>query len=68
MPYKTRKVRNKNCYTVYKNKGKRKVFSKCSTKKNAEKQIRLLRALQFNKNFNPNARRISRGTQKKRKN
>ena len=67
MPYKTRKVRNKNCYTVYKSKGKRKVFSKCTTKKNAEKQIRLLRALQFNKNFNPNARINPRVTQKKRK-
>ena len=50
MPYKTRKVRGKNCYKVYKPKDKR-VFSKCSTKENAMKQIRLLRALQFNKSF-----------------
>ena len=50
MPYKTRKVRGKNCYKVYKPKDKR-VFSKCTTKENAMKQIRLLRALQFNKSF-----------------
>ena len=64
MPYKTRKVRNKKCYTVYKSKGKRKVFSKCATKENAIKQIRLLRALQFNKNFNPNSRRVKKGGKK----
>lgn len=52
MPYKTRKVRGKNCYKVYKPKDKR-VFSKCTTKENAIKQMRLLRALQFNKSFKP---------------
>jgi hypothetical protein len=50
MPYATRKLRNKECYKVYNPKSK-KVFSKCSTKQNAVKQLRLLRALQFNKNF-----------------
>lgn len=56
MPYTSRKVRGKNCYRVS-NKKKKHVFSKCTTKRNAKKQIRLLRALQFNKNFIPNLRR-----------
>ena len=54
MPYTMRKVPNKNCYRVSKKKGKkgsRKVFAKCSTRKNAVKQMRLLRALEYNKNF-----------------
>lgn len=52
MPYKIRRIRKtrKNCYQVISTRKKR-VFSKCSTKKNAEKQIRLLRAIQYNKNF-----------------
>ena len=57
MPYNTRKVRGKNCYKVY-NKNTRRVFAKCSTKTRAIKQMRLLRAIQFNKDFNPNSRRI----------
>jgi hypothetical protein len=61
MPYTMRKVSNKNCYRVSKkNKtkknGTRKVFSKCATKTNAIKQMRLLRALQYNKNFTPKKR------------
>ena len=54
MPYAIRKVPNKPCYRVYKpksKKGSRRIFSKCATRKNAEKQLRLLRALQYNKNF-----------------
>ena len=61
MPYSIRKVRNKSCYKVYKPKSKkssRRVFSKCATRKNALKQLRLLRALQYNKNF------VFRGTRK----
>ena len=54
MPFKTRKVRGKNCYTVYKAKGKRKVYSKCTTKTKAQKQLRLLRAITFNKKFRLN--------------
>ena len=58
MPFRMRKVPNKNCYTVYKrktpkNKSGRRVFAKCSTKKNAESQLRLLRAIEFGKNFVP---------------
>lgn len=50
MPYTIRKVRNKNCYKTINTVTKR-VFSKCSTKKKAEKQLRLLRAIQYNKKF-----------------
>jgi len=54
MPYKTIKVKGKyNCYRVI-NTQTKKAFSKCSTRKNATRQMRLLRALQFNKNFVPN--------------
>ena len=67
MPYKTLKVRGKNCYKVINNKSK-KVFSKCTTKKNAIAQLRLLRAIEYNKNFvllKPN-QRSKRSTMKKR--
>lgn len=50
MPYKTRKVRGKNCYRVFNRKSKR-VFSKCTSKDNAIKQMRLLRAVENNKSF-----------------
>ena len=64
MPYKTRKVRNRNCYKVYKP-SNGKVFAKCTSKKKAIKQMNLLRAIQFNKNFVPNGRRKNK-TQKRR--
>ena len=52
MPYRMKHLRKtkKGCYQVLNTKTKRK-FSNCSTKKNAEKQIRLLRAIQYNKSF-----------------
>ena len=50
MPYTMRKVPKKNCYRVSNRKTK-KVFAKCATKQNAKKQIRLLRAIENNKNF-----------------
>jgi hypothetical protein len=50
MPYKTRKVRGKNCYRVFNRKSKR-VFAKCTSKENADKQMRLLRAVENNKSF-----------------
>ncbi len=62
MPYtirkvsKNRKLSKKKCYSV-KDLTKNKTFSKCTTLKNAKKQVRLLRALKYNKNFNPNLRR-----------
>jgi hypothetical protein len=52
MPYVTRKVTKKSCYKVYNRKSKR-IFSKCTTKENAKKQLKLLRAIQYNKNFKP---------------
>ena len=51
MPYSIRKVRNKNCYKV-KNKKTGKVHAKCSTKQNAERQVRLLYAIDHNLNLN----------------
>jgi hypothetical protein len=52
MPYTLRKVRQKSCYRIINPKTKR-VFAKCSTKQNAIKQLRLLRAIQYNKHFIP---------------
>lgn len=49
----------KNCYSVY-NKTSKRVFSKCTTRKNAIKQSRLLRAIMFNKDFVPNNTRKNR--------
>lgn len=59
MPYTIRKVPNKPCYRII-NKRTKKVFSKCATKENAAKQLRLLRALQYNKSFVPNSNRSTR--------
>ena len=47
MPYNIRKVTNKNCYKVYNRKSGR-VYAKCSTRKNAYKQISLLRRISSN--------------------
>ena len=62
MPYTIRKVSKKNCYKVMNSRSKR-VMSKCTTKKKAEKQKRLLNAILNNKNFVIRARNK---TQKKR--
>ena len=66
MPYKIRKVNNKNCYKVYNAKTKR-VFSKCTDKKNASKQIRLLRGLEYNNAFSKRVRGSKYITRKSRK-
>ena len=50
MPYKIRKVRNQSCYKVY-NAVKRKVYAKCSTRDNAEKQVRFLNAFKYSAKF-----------------
>ena len=63
MPYIIRKTRKKNCYSVMNKRTKHK-FAKCSSLENAKKQLRLLRALQFNKNFKPNSNKNK--TQKRR--
>ena len=55
MPYIMKKVNKKKCYRVS-NKKTKKVFAKCTSKKNATRQMRLLRAIENNKNFIPNGR------------
>ena len=50
MPYKTRKVRNQECFRVY-NSDTKKTFAKCATRENALAQMKLLRGLQNNKDF-----------------
>lgn len=61
MPYFIRKVAGKKCYRVT-NKKTKKIFAKCSTMKKANRQLRLLRAIENNKNFVPysSIRRTSR--------
>jgi ATP-dependent helicase/DNAse subunit B len=70
MPYKTRKRRGKACYTVYNPKSK-KVFAKCASMENAQRQMRLLRAIQNNKSFltksNSRSRSRQRSTRKNQK-
>jgi hypothetical protein len=60
MPYTLRKVRNKSCYRVV-NKKTGQVKARCATRKNAEKQMRLLRALEYNPEFRKSLRRRSGG-------
>lgn len=61
MPYTLRKVPGKSCYRI-KNKYTKRVFAKCSTMENAKKQLRLLRAIEFNKSFKllPRGKRTTR--------
>ena len=66
MPYKIRYSRKNKCYSVINKKTKR-VFAKCTTKKNATRQSRLLRAIMFNKDFIPyNFRRARTRTRTRR--
>jgi hypothetical protein len=65
MPYAIRYNTKKKCYSVLNKKTKR-VFSKCTSLKRANRQSRLLRAIMFNKDFVPNAFRKSRGTRRLR--
>jgi len=67
MPYTMRKVPKKNCYKVYNSKTKR-VFAKCTTKTNAKKQMRLLRAIENNKNFVRKPKPLAGGTEKRKPN
>ena len=52
MPYTIRKVPNKNCYRITNRKTKR-VFSKCTSRAKAKKQLILLHAIQYNRKFTP---------------
>jgi len=65
MPYSIRKVRNQPCYKVY-NKKTKKIFAKCTSRENAESQVRLLRGIENNKRFAKLVRE-RRITMKKRK-
>ena len=71
MPYSLRKVTRRNCYRIT-NKKTKKIFARCTSKKNALAQLRLLRAMEYNKNFvfQEDKRRVAkkppRRTQKKR--
>lgn len=65
-PYRMSYLRSKKCYTVrkVKRKGqsktkKNKVFAKCTTKENAIKQLRLLRAIAYNPKFVPYHRTVA---------
>lgn len=65
MPYSSRKTK-KGCIQVY-NLKTRKVYSKCTSQKKADRQMRLLRALESNPNFVPGLqKRKRRFTNKKR--
>jgi hypothetical protein len=50
-----KKVFRKKCYRVS-NRRTKKTFSKCTSKKNATRQLRLLHAIENNKNFIPKGR------------
>ena len=51
-PFEILHLRRKKCYSVRrKNKKNPKIFSKCTTKEKAERQMRLLRAIIYNKTF-----------------
>lgn len=49
MPYQVRKVNNKECYQV-KNKETGEVTAKCTTRKKAEAQVRILHSFDNKKN------------------
>lgn len=73
MPYVMRYIPNRKwrCWTVRKKKTKsetkgRKIFSKCTTKEKAQKQLRLLRAIQNNPNFRANGRQTKKLRRSKR--
>lgn len=66
MPYTIRKVRGKPCYKVMNRKSGR-VTAKCTDLISAKKQLRLLRAIEFNKNFRPNNKSLSSKTRKSRR-
>lgn len=59
MPFTLRKVNRRACYKVYNRKSKR-VHAKCTSKEKAKKQLQLLRAITYNKNFQLRNRRSTR--------
>ena len=69
MPYSLRKVPNKKCYRIS-NRYTKRVFAKCTSLEKAKKQLRLLRAIEFNKSFKllPKGQRPSDRKTRKRRN
>ena len=65
MPFKIRKMPNRNCYEVYKPKSGKK-YAKCTTLKKAKKQVALLHAIEHNPGFIPRKTKGGRKTMKKR--
>ena len=65
MPYKTRKVRNQECYKVY-NSDTKQIFAKCTTREKANAQMKLLRGLHYNGSFRKRVYSRSRQTRKSR--
>ena len=55
LPFEMVYLKKKKCYTVRRKRkdknGYRKVYAKCSTEENANKQMRLLSAIIYNPNF-----------------
>jgi len=65
MPFKIRKMPNRNCYEVYKPTNGKK-YAKCTTFKKAKKQVSLLNAIEHNPGFVPrNTKGGKRKTEKK---
>ncbi len=56
MPYTIRKVRGRSCYQV-KNRKTKRVLSRCTSKKKAKAQVRLLQAIDHNPDFQVNGPR-----------
>jgi hypothetical protein len=61
MPYAVRKMPNRNCYKVF-NKNTKKIYSKCASRVNAQKQLSLLRGIKYNPIFRS---KLKRSTMKK---
>jgi hypothetical protein len=59
MPYQLRKVHGKPCFRITNKKTKR-IFARCTSKIRAKKQLTLLRALAYNKNFVPRSQLLRR--------
>lgn len=59
-----RKVRYQDCYSV---KSKTRTFAKCAEKDSAKRQLKLLRALKWNKRFRPSRNRTMKKAQAPKK-
>lgn len=59
-----RKVRYRDCYSV---KSKTRTFAKCAEKNSAKNQLKLLRAMKWNKQFRPTKNRTGKKASQKKK-